>query len=102
MSTKHPQRPWYCSDSLVDAYREIEARGGNLTMLKHLKVVRAIVTNILVVGIAFYVVGSGADATVIGTTAISALALLNGIEVSEWIAAKQALEELDLEQRREK
>jgi hypothetical protein len=71
-------------------------------MLKHLKVVRAIVTNILVVGIAFYVVGSGADATVIGTTAISALALLNGIEVSEWIAAKQALEELDLEQRREK
>ncbi|WP_135827314.1 hypothetical protein [Halorussus halobius] len=88
-------RPWYCPDGLVDAYKHVAHSGGNLRMLQHLKVVRAIVTNLLVAGVAYHAITSGGDPSLIGSTAVAALALLNGIEVGEWIAAKQALDELD-------
>jgi len=96
--TNSADRPWYCSDTLVDAYKRIDRTGGDLRMLQHLKVVRAIVTNVLVAAVAAYSIMEGGDATLIGSTAVAALALLNGIEVGEWIAAKQAIEELDREQ----
>ncbi|GAB3669529.1 hypothetical protein [Halopiger thermotolerans] len=97
MSTRQPTRPWYCYDSLVEAYKAIDRTGGDLRMLQHLKVVRAITTNILVTGIAWYAISAGGDPTLIGSAAVGALAILNGIEIGEWLAAKQALAELDLE-----
>lgn len=99
MTVQHqsPDRPWYCYAPLVDAYKRIESNGGDLQMLKHLKVVRAIVTNVLVAGVATYSIMEGGDATLLGSSAVGALALLNGIEVGEWLAAKQALAELDLD-----
>ena len=90
-------RPWYCIDTLVEAYKKIEETGGDLRMLQHLKVIRAILTNVLVAGVGMFSIMEGGDATLIGSSAVVALALLNGIEVSEWLAAKQALAELDLE-----
>jgi hypothetical protein len=97
MSTRQSSRPWYCYDELVEAYKAIERTGGDLRMLQHLKVVRAITTNVLVAGIAWYAINMGGDPTLIGSSAVVALAVLNGIEVGEWLAAKQALTELDLE-----
>jgi len=102
MSTSKSHRPWYCSDTLTDAYREIEERGGDLRLLQHLKVVRAIVTNLLVAAVAGFAITEGGDPTLIGGAAVVSLALLNGIEISEWLAAKQALEELDLEQQEDR
>ena len=87
-------RPWYCSDALCDSYKVIESTQGNLRMLQALKVFRAIVLNVLLAGFGTFVLIRGGDATVIGLVTILALSLLNGIEVSEWVAAKRALDEL--------
>lgn len=87
-------RPWYCSDVLCDGYKHIGTTQGNLKMLQALKVFRAIVLNVLLAGFGTFVLIRGGDATVIGITTILALSLLNGIEVSEWVAAKRALDEL--------
>jgi hypothetical protein len=87
-------RPWYCSDALCDSYKVIESTQGSLRMLQALKVFRAIVLNVLLAGFGTFVLIRGGDATVIGLVTILALSLLNGIEVSEWVAAKRALDEL--------
>jgi hypothetical protein len=58
-------------------------------MLQALKVFRAIVLNVLLAGFGTFVLIRGGDATVIGLTTILALSLLNGIEVSEWVAAER-------------
>ena len=87
-------RPWYCSDTLCDSYKVIESTQGNLKMLQALKVFRAIVLNVLLAGFGTFALIQGGDATLIGITTILALSLLNGIEVSEWVAAKRALDEL--------
>lgn len=88
-------RPWYCSDTLCDSYKVIESTQGNLRMLQALKVLRAIVLNVLLAGFGTFVLVRGGDPTLIGVVTILALSLLNGIEVSEWVAAKRALDELE-------
>lgn len=66
-------------------------------MLQTLKVIRAIVLNLLLAGFGAFAIIQGADPTVTAVLTITALGLVNGIEVSEWIAAKRALEEVSLE-----
>jgi hypothetical protein len=97
MSTKqrHSPRPWYCSDTLVEAYKSLESTQGNLKMLQYLKIFRGLVLNLLVGGFGTFAITEGGDPTVIAVLTITALGLLNGIEVGEWIAAKQALDEID-------
>lgn len=95
MHTSPRARPWYCSDTLVESYKQIESSTGKLRMLQALKVIRAIILNFLVLGGGIFFVSRGGDPTLLGVGTIITLALLNGIEVSEWVAAKQALQELD-------
>ena len=92
MSTKH--RPWYCNDDLVDTYRQIQQNGGDLNMLRVLKVIRAIITNLLVGVVIIYAILEGADPTLVGVLGLAAFVVINGIDLSEWLAAKQALEEI--------
>lgn len=97
MTIHHPPRPWYCPDALVDTYKSIQSNGGDLRVIRLIKALKAIVTNILVVTIAIFSIMEGAEPTLVGMLALAAITLLNGIELSEWLAAKQALKELDFE-----
>jgi len=86
-------RPWYVIDELCDDYLTVAENGGDLRMLQLLKVIRGLTLNFLVVVVAFLALSEGADATLIGTTALISLALVNGVEAVDFLAAKQALAE---------
>ena len=96
MSTKQ-KRPWYCNDGLVDDYRKIQNSGGDLRMLQSLKVIRNTITNIVLGVVIFYAILQGADPTLVGVLGLAAFVAINGIDISEWLAAKQALEEIGTE-----
>lgn len=99
MSTHtHPPRPWYCPDDLVDDYKTVERSGGDLQMLKTLKVVRAIVVNVGITAIALYALSiDGVDPTLVGGLGVATLGLYNGIEVGDYTALARAIYELSQE-----
>jgi hypothetical protein len=99
MSTdqQNTTRPWYCSDFLVVSHKQFQKTQGSLKMLQYLKVARGLVLNLMLGGFGAFSILKGADPTLIGVLTISGLVLVNGIELSEWLAAKRALEELDQE-----
>ena len=92
MSTRNP-RPWYIFDDLCDDYVTVQTNGGDLRMLQVLKVIRGIVLNGIVGTLAFFTITQGADPTVIGVIALVGLMAINGVEASDYLAAKHALEE---------
>lgn len=92
MSTKKA-RPWHCSDRLTNEYLSVYARGGNLHMLKTLKIVRSIIVNIGIIAISILAVLKGADATVIGAVGLVVLGGYNGVEVADYTALAQAIVE---------
>lgn len=98
MTTQHT-RPWYCLDPLVDDYRVVADSGGDLKMLKALKILRSIIVNLGIIGVTLYtLLGTGADATLIATVGILTLGLYNGIEVADYAALAQAFAEVKSEQ----
>jgi len=97
--TRSHARPWYCRDSAVDEYRStISEDGDRLPMLKTLKILRAIIVNIGVIGIAFYAILSGGDPTFLGGLGLGVLGLYNGLELSDYAALLQAYKEAQNEQ----
>lgn len=92
MST-HKARPWYCIDPLVEDYLTIDREGGDLKMLKALKILRAIVVNIGIIAISMYALIQGAEATIIGGVALVSLAAYNGVEIADYQALAQAIVE---------
>lgn len=87
-------RPWYCHGALVDDYRQIADTGGNLRMLKTLKVVRSIIVNLGIILVTLYsLVATGADPTWVTVLAIATLGLYNGVEVADYAALAQAFAE---------
>lgn len=95
MSTKQPEpRPWYCADALVKDYKVIGAAGGDLEMLKSLKIIRSIVVNLGIIAIALYALMVGADPTIVASVGLSTLGLYNGIEVADYQALAQAIVEM--------
>jgi len=92
MSVRNP-RPWYVIDALCDGYLSVATNGGNLHMLQALKIVRGITLNVIIGLIAVIMVLEGGDPTVIGGIALIGLMVVNGVELTDYLAAKQALEE---------
>jgi hypothetical protein len=100
MSSKHT-RPWYVSERACEDYRETLTadgdRGGDLQMLKALKILRSILVNLGIIAIGLYAILEGADPTLIGTVALSVLGGYNGLEFSDYAALVQAYNELQQE-----
>lgn len=95
MTSNHAlRRRWYHSDRLCDGYVKIERNGGDVELIQKIKAIRMLTVNLIVGLLAGFAILEGGDPTVIGPTAIVTLGLLNGIELSEWLAAKQALAEI--------
>ena len=93
--TRSHARPWYCRDDVVDEYRQTLTRDGQrLPMLKTLKILRAIVVNLGVIGIALYAILRGGDPTLLGSLAVATLGLYNGLELSDYAALLQAYKEV--------
>jgi len=87
-------RPWYCLDGLVDDYRAIADSGGDLRMLKSLKIVRSIIVNLGIIMVTmFALLETGADPTWIAILGIVTLGLYNGVEVADYAALAQAFSE---------
>mgnify|MGYP000075916636 CR=1 FL=1 len=99
MTTHKSTRPWYCNDRLTDDYRTVAERGGDLRMLKTLKILRSIIVNLGIIGITtaalFY---TGADATIVTVLGLVTLGLFNGVEVADYAALAQAFSEVKTEQ----
>lgn len=88
------RRPWYCNDRLTEDYRRVHREGGDLKMLKALKIVRAIVVNLGMIGIAALALTEGAEATIVGSIGLVSLAAYNGVEIVDYTALAQALLEV--------
>lgn len=86
-------RPWYTSDRLVDDWLAIEGEGGDLKMLKSLKILRSIIVNIGIITIAALALFYGGDASLFGTLGLLTLAAYNGIEVLDYVSLLQAIAE---------
>lgn len=67
-------------------------------MIQALKVLRTIMLNGLVVGLAALSLRHGGDPTVVPTAAFATLGVVNGFEYSDWAAFRSALEEAQAEQ----
>jgi len=92
------RRPWYISDRLCSRYTSIAANGGDVVAMQTLKIIEGIVANIVLAALAVFFVDAGADPTIIGTGTLTVLGILNGVSLSEYLAARQALEEVDLDE----
>lgn len=101
MTIQH-QRPWYCLGALVDDYRTVLSNGGDLKVLRALKILRSIIVNLALGSITFYaLVETTADPTIVFVLGVSTLALYNGIEVADYAALMRAFSELSSEQDQE-
>lgn len=87
-------RPWYAPRRLVADYRAVATTGGDLKMLKTLKILRSIIVNLGIIGVAIYGLSVSGDATVIAAVSIITLGLYNGIEVADYAALVQAFDEV--------
>jgi len=91
-------RPWYCNDRLVDDYKTIHRTGGDLKMLKGLKILRSIIVNVGIIAISVITLLEGGDPTVSGPLSLVILAAYNGIEIADYQALARAILELSQEQ----
>ena len=98
MTSQH-KRPWYVSNRACDDYRETLSvdndSGGNLRMLKALKIIRSLLVNFGIISIGLYSILTGGEPTLIGTIALAVLGGYNGLEFSDYLALVRAYHELD-------
>jgi len=91
-------RPWYVSDRVCDEYRdtlsEDKDRGGNLRMLKAVKILRSIIVNLGIILISFYSLRLGADPTIVGIMFLAVIGGYNGLELSDYLALIRAYKEV--------
>jgi len=92
-------RPWYCSHRLVDDWRTVEREGGDLKMLKTLKIVRSLIVNLGIIIITLTTLYLGGDVTLIGSIGLTVMALYNGVEVVDYLSLAQAIVEVQNEER---
>jgi len=99
MIGRRTSRPWYCHDRLTDDYRTVAERGGDLRMLKALKILRSIIVNVGIIGVTMTaLLYTGADATLVSAIGLVTLGLYNGVEVADYAALAQAFSEVKQEQ----
>jgi hypothetical protein len=93
-----PHRPWYCHDRLTDDWATVASSGGDLKMLKGLKIARSIIVNIGIITIAMYGLQQGGTVDIIAPVALFVLGAYNGVEVADYAALAQAFREVKSEQ----
>jgi len=99
MTGTHTRRPWYCHDRLTEDYRTVAETGGDLSMLKTLKILRSIIVNLGIIGVTMSaLLYTGADSTIVSVIGITTLGLYNGVEVADYAALAQAFTEVKQEQ----
>lgn len=86
-------RPWYCSNRLTDDWLVIEAEGGDLKMLKSLKIIRAIIVNLGLISITLFAIAEGGDPNLFGFMGLFVLGAYNGVEVLDYLSLLQAIAE---------
>jgi len=86
-------RPWYISDRLCDRYAAIARNGGDVKRMQVLKIVESILANIGVIVVGIFAILEGGDPTILGSGTLTVLGILNGVSLSEYLAARQAIEE---------
>jgi len=91
--TQHP-RPWYVSSRLVEDWRTVERNGGDLKMLKSLKIARSIIVNLGIITITLVALYLGGDVTILGSLGLFVLGAYNGIEVMDYLSLAQAIVEV--------
>jgi len=98
MTTTQHSRPWYCRGDVVDEYKQtIRDDEETLPMIKLAKVLKAMIVNLGVIGLALYAISRGGDPTVLGTLGLVTLATYNGVELGEYLALIQAAREIQTE-----
>ena len=90
-------RPWYVIDTLADDYQKVAKEGGDLRMLRALKIIRSIIVNLAIITISFYSLYRGGEPTFVSTVALTTLALYNGVEVADYAALAAAFSEVKKE-----
>jgi len=90
-------RPWYVLDGLADDYRKVAREGGDLRMLRALKIIRSIIVNLAIITISLYSLYRGGDPTFVSAVSLSTLALYNGVEVADYAALAAAFAEVKQE-----
>lgn len=87
-------RPWFVIDAACEDYRSSLRDGGDLKMLKILKIIRAIVVSLGIIVISLYAIRQGGDPTYLGLLALLILGGYSGLEFSDYFALIQAYQEL--------
>jgi hypothetical protein len=88
------QRPWYCIDAAIEDYKTVEGAGGDLRMLKILKVVRSILVNSGIIAITLISLYYGVDPTIVSSIGLVILGAYNGIEIADYASLAQAVVEI--------
>lgn len=94
MTRPTQRRPWYVYDRLVDDWVRIESEGGDLKMLKSLKILRAIIVNLGIVAIVLYAISQGGSPDTLGIGGLAVLAAYNGVELLDYVSLAQAIVEV--------
>jgi hypothetical protein len=85
--------PWYVRRGAVDEYKR-SLSPGRLPVLKTFKILRAIIVNIGIFAIGAYALSLGGDPTLLGITILVVAGAYNGLEISDYLALLQALQEV--------
>jgi pilus assembly protein TadC len=93
MTSEQP-RPWYVSERACDDYIATLGEGGDLTMLKALKILRSILVNIGLMAFSFYAIRAGGDPTIIASLALAVFGAYNGLELTDYLALLRAYNEV--------
>lgn len=96
MSTKPTSRPWYCNDALTEDYKTVARSGGDLEMLKALKIVRSLIVNAGIISTTLFGLWLGFPPW-FGALGLITLGLYNGVEVADYAALAQAFVEVKTE-----
>lgn len=89
------QRPWYLRGAVVDEYKTaISSEGEKFPMLKKLKILRAIVVNIGVMGVGAYGMYLGGDPTLLAIMTLGVIGAYNGLEIGDYMALLRAYQEV--------
>lgn len=94
-STNH--RPWYVLDGAVDEHRAALREGGDLRMLKTLKLLKSIVVIVTIGAVSLYGLYLGADPTIISSIALAGLIGYGTFEGIDYGALLQAYREAQQE-----
>lgn len=86
-------RPWYVNDRLTEDWLTVQGQGGDLKMLKGLKILRSIIVNLGIIAITSLALYYGGDPHLFGSLGLGTLAAYNGIEVLDYVSLLQAIAE---------